>query len=54
MINTVLGKINENDVKSVLSHEHISCYCEFLYQMSGSRYIDKKEVEKAAVANLKV
>ena len=53
MINTVLGKINECDVKSVLSHEHICCYCEFLYQMSLDKYIDKTEVEKVAVNHLK-
>ncbi len=53
MINTVLGKINECDVKSTLSHEHICCYCEFLYQMSLDKYIDKTEVEKAAVNHLK-
>lgn len=53
MINTVLGKINECDVKSTLTHEHICCYCEFLYQMSLDKYIDKTEVEKAAVNHLK-
>lgn len=53
MINTVLGKINGCDVKSTLSHEHICCYCEFLYQMSLDKYIDKTEVEKAAVNHLK-
>lgn len=53
MINTVLGKINECDVKSALSHEHICCYCEFLNQMSGDKYIDKAEVEKVAVSHLK-
>ncbi len=53
MINTVLGKINEYDVKSVLSHEHICCYCEFLYQMSHDKYIDKKEVEEVSVNHLK-
>ena len=53
MINTVLGKINECDVKSALTHEHICCYCEFLYQMSLDKYIDKTELEKAAVNHLK-
>lgn len=53
MINTVLGKINEGDVKLALSHEHICCYCEFLNRMSGNKYIDKTEVEKVAVSYLK-
>ena len=53
MINTVLGKIHASDVKSALSHEHICCYCEFLYQMSGNKYINKAEVENAAVSCLK-
>lgn len=53
MINTVLGKINKHDVKSVLSHEHICCYYEFLYQMSHDKYIDKKEVEEVSVSYLK-
>ena len=53
MINTVLGKIHACDVKSALSHEHICCYCEFLYQMSGDKYINKAEVENAAVSYLK-
>lgn len=52
MINTVLGKINENEVKSVLSHEHITCYCDFLNLMSGENYLDKKEVCKAAAEHL--
>ena len=52
MINTVLGQINESEVKSALSHEHITCYCDFMSLMSGEKYIDKAEVEKAAVSHL--
>lgn len=53
MINTVLGKINGEDVKSTLSHEHICCCCEFLNKMSGNKYIDKTELENASVNFLK-
>ncbi len=53
MINTVLGKINGENVKSTLSHEHICCYCEFLNKMSGDKYIDKTELENAAVSFLR-
>ena len=54
MINTVLGKIDGTDVQSALSHEHIACYCEFLNQMSGERYIDKTAVEENAASYLKI
>ena len=38
--NTVLGNIAENDVGVVLSHEHICCYSEYLYKMSGGKFPD--------------
>ncbi len=51
--NTVLGKIPENEVGTALTHEHICCYSEYLYQMAGSRYLDKTKLLEAAAEYLK-
>lgn len=51
--NTVLGNIAENDVGVVLSHEHICCYSEYLYKMSGGKFPDKDKLAKCSVNYLK-
>ena len=53
MINTVLGTIKENEVGVTLSHEHICCYSEYLYMMSGEKYLDKERLLATAVSYLK-
>ena len=53
MIKTVLGNIEKSRVGVALTHEHICCYNEYVYQMAGDAYMDKKAVEAAAVAYLK-
>jgi len=44
LFKTVLGDIQENEVGSTLVHEHICCYSEYLYQMSGKSYLDKEQL----------
>ena len=39
-INTVLGTINESEVKACLCHEHICCFSEYLFKMAGKAYLD--------------
>ena len=41
---TVLGDIPESDLGITLSHEHICCYSEHLYQMAGKSYLDKEQL----------
>ena len=53
MINTVLGPIKESEVGITLSHEHICCYSEYLYMMSGDKYLDKERLLATAVSCLK-
>ena len=53
LINTVLGQVNESEINSVLCHEHICCYSEYLKLLSGNKTVDEKEVVKAAVGQLK-
>ena len=50
---TVLGDIPENELGVTLTHEHICCYSEYLYQMSGEDYLDKEQLLKVAVDYLK-
>lgn len=52
MIRTVNGNIASSSVTAALCHEHICCYSEWLYAMSGTVYMDKKAIEKAAVQEL--
>lgn len=52
MIKTVLGNINENEVTSALCHEHICCYSEYLFMMSGKNYLDKEKLCESAVREL--
>ncbi len=52
MINTVLGHVDENEIKTVLSHEHICCYSEYLQKMSKNK-IGKEKILKVAVDELK-
>ena len=42
---TVIGDICENQVNKALCHEHICCYSEYLYMMSGKAYIDFNKLE---------
>lgn len=53
MIKTVLGNISECDIGITLPHEHICCYSEYLYQMTGTHYLDKKELLNNSVSYLK-
>lgn len=41
---TVSGDITESDLGITLSHEHICCYSEYLYQMAGKSYLDKEQL----------
>ena len=50
---TVLGEITEQDVGIALPHEHICCYSEYLYQMAGTRYLDKDKLTMCSVKYLK-
>ena len=53
MLKTVLGDISANEVDSVLCHEHICCYSEYLRMMSGADYLDFDLLEEKAVSYLK-
>ena len=53
MIKTVLGDIKQSELGVTLAHEHICCFSEYLYGMSGKDYLDKKRLEQAAVSFLK-
>lgn len=53
IINTVLGTINESEVKACLCHEHICCYSEYLMKMAGRDYIDKERLASKSIAELK-
>ena len=53
MLKTVLGNISANEVGAALCHEHICCYSEYLYMMSGRDYLDFEKLEDRAVAELK-
>ncbi len=50
---TVLGDISANEINAVLCHEHICCYSEYLYMMSGKGYLDFERLEEKAVSELK-
>lgn len=50
---TVLGDISTNEIHTVLCHEHICCYSEYLYMMSGKDYLDIEKLEEKAVAELR-
>lgn len=54
LFKTVLGDIREKDLGLTLVHEHICCYSEYLFQMAGDKYLDKKQLSKIAVDHLKV
>lgn len=51
-INTVLGKIDAQNVGVTLPHEHICCYYEPFYQICKEKYIDKGMLENVAVEYL--
>lgn len=50
---TVLGDITESDLGITLSHEHICCYSDYLYQMARDKYLDKERLLNVAVDYLK-
>ena len=52
-IKTVLGNVDENDILCCLSHEHICCYSDYIYKMSGSKYLDKEKLIEKSVIELK-
>ena len=43
----------KKDVGITLVHEHICCYSEYLLQMAGDKYLDKKQLISVAVEYLK-
>ena len=49
LFKTVLGDIREKDLGITLVHEHICCYSEYLFQMAGNKYLDKKQLLNIAV-----
>ena len=53
VINTVLGKIPESEIKNCLSHEHICCFSEYAYKMMGSKYLDKEVLVTKSITELK-
>ncbi|MBR5868643.1 MAG: hypothetical protein IKZ21_04300 [Clostridia bacterium] len=53
MIRTVLGDISCGQLGRTLVHEHICCYSEPLFQMSGSHYLDKEALISASVRYLR-
>ena len=52
-INTVLGTINESEINACLCHEHICCFSEYLFKMSGKEYLDEDELASKSVTELK-
>ena len=53
LFKTVLGDVREKDLGITLAHEHICCYSEYLFQMAGDKYLDKKQLLNIAVDYLK-
>lgn len=53
-IKTVLGQIPETEMGTMLAHEHICCYNEYIYKMVGKAYMDKDELFESAVRQLKM
>lgn len=51
---TVLGNISANEIHTALCHEHICCYSDYLYMMSGKDYLDFDKLEEKAVAELRL
>ena len=52
-IKTLSGQISEKETGTILVHEHICCYSEYIYKMVGKDYIDKEELLDCAVKQLK-
>ena len=50
---TVLGNISESELGITLVHEHICCYSEYLFQMSGKDYLDKRQLATIAADYLR-
>ena len=48
-----MGNMPENDIGITLAHEHICCYSEYLYKMSGNKYLNKDKLAATAVKFLK-
>ena len=53
MIRTVLGDIEKSKLGTMLSHEHICCYSEYLYTMAGNKYLDKEKLTEISAEYLK-
>lgn len=53
MINTVLGRVSENEINAVLCHEHVCCYSEYLWKMSGKKLFNENELLMVAVKQLR-
>lgn len=53
LFKTVLGDIGGKDLGATLVHEHICCYSEHLFQMTGDKYLDKKQLLNLAADYLK-
>lgn len=52
-VKTVLGEVDACTLGITLAHEHICCYSEYLYKMSGKGYLDKERLVETAVIYLK-
>lgn len=53
MIKTVLGNVNESEIKAALCHEHVCAYSEYLMMMSGGKLFDQEELIMNSVRILK-
>ncbi len=53
IVNTVLGRIDTEDLGITLSHEHIAAYSNYLYLMAGEEYLDIEDLEETSVKHLK-
>ena len=49
---TVLGEVDVQNLGITLPHEHICCYSEYIYQMAGDVYLDKKYLVRFAAKRL--
>ena len=52
-INTICGKIDENDFGIILPHEHICCYFEPYMNMAGNHYLDKENLLEVSAGFLR-
>ena len=52
-INTVLGTIKSSEINYCLSHEHICCFSDYIFNMAGVGYLDKEVLARKSIAELK-